>query len=279
VGRARASLVERRARASAPPEDFYYGLRGGVLRAASLRYREAVADLLWVRAVLYFGLRGEVRQPPLHIDRHLEAVIGLDPHFERAYSTAAALTQYRPGDRRETLARAIRFLERGTERFPTHWRFPFFIGAYYLEMPARDPAEAARLRRLAADWVQRAVLLGAGRGAPDWLPNLAATLLTEAGQREMALRYLEESLLTVLDEATRAQVRAKIAQLRDRVEADRVAREAERFLHVWRRNYAYVPGDLFVFLGERPATAPFDLAAVIAGVAGGTRESRTAPRP
>jgi hypothetical protein len=263
IGDARAALESRRRRFASRPADVHYGLPSPALKLVALRYREALADLLWVRALLYFGISHELDRAPRHIDLHMEAVLALDPHFERAYRTAAGLSRYRPVPKRAALERAIEFLVRGAERFPEQWRFPFFIGAHYLEMPARSPAERTRLRLMAADWVQRAALLGAGRGAPDWLANLAATVRTEEGQREIALRYLEEMLLTAPDEATRAQVRAKILQLRGRVEADRVSREAERFLHAWRTSYPYVPGDLFVLLGRRPDREPVELRAMV----------------
>jgi hypothetical protein len=263
IGGARAALLSRRARLATKPADLYYGLPPAGLRIVALRYREALADLLWVRGVLYFGLSDEFGRTPKHIDLHMEAVLALDPDFERAYSTAAALTQYRPVPKRVALEQAVAFMERGAKRFPDEWRFPFFAGAYMLEIPADDPAELRRLRLRAADWVQRAALLGAGRGAPDWLPNLAATVLSEAGQREMALRYLEEMLLSAPDEATRAQVRAKIGALRSRVEADRLAAEAERFFSSWRANYPYLPGDLFVLVGEKPKERAIDLRGMI----------------
>ena len=79
----------------------------------------------------------------------------------------------------------------------------------------------------------------------------------------MALRYLEESLLTAPDEATRTQVRAKIMQLRGRVEAERVAGEAERFVRSWRNNYPYLPADLFVLVGARPGPEAFDLSVLL----------------
>lgn len=263
IGEARAALQSYKRRFTSPPEDIGYGLPAAALRLASLRYREAIADLLWVRGVLYFGLSFERKHPPRYIDHHMDAVLALDPDFERVYSTAASLSQYRPVGRRAALESAIGFLLRGAERFPEQWRFPFFVGAYYLEMPAASAAERKRQRLRAADFVERAALLGAGRGAPDWLANLAATVRTENGQREIAIRYLEEMLLTVPDEATRTQVRAKIIQLRGLAEAERFSREAARFLQSWRRSYPYLPADLFVLLGERGDPEPVDLRALI----------------
>jgi hypothetical protein len=82
-------------------------------------------------------------------------------------------------------------------------------------------------------------------------PNLAATILTELGEKEAAVRHLEEILASTPDEATRAQVKAKLIQLRSRVEAEKMAAEVRTFLDRWRRDFPYLPGDLFVIVGER----------------------------
>lgn len=258
--RVRAGLEARRRAIRLHEPDVVYGLPRGSLVPLSLRFREAAADILWVRALLYFGLRSEQARPPVAIAAIFDDLLDLDPWFRRAYRTAAFLTRYREIPRRRAVLEAVAYLDRGGRMFPDDWEFPFYAGAAYLgDMPARDSAERLRDRRLAADYVRRAVVLGMGRGAPDWLPSLAATVLTEIGEREVALRQLEDALLAAPDEVTRTKVRAKILQLRGRVEADRAAADVKDFLARWAASFPYAPLDLFVLMGERPREVAADI--------------------
>ncbi len=256
---ARSDLAARHDGARLRAPDTRYGVSRKAIVPMSLRFREASADLLWVRTLLYFGSSSERRLPPKHISQHFDDVFELDPYFQKPYRTAAFLALLEPGPRDAVVRKAIGYLERGERAFPDDWQFPFYAGSLYLnDMPARGPEERRRWRAMAAEHIRRATTLGVGHGAPDWLPTLAATLFTELGRREMAVRQLEESLLAAPDEPTRAKIEAKLAHLRNWVEAERAAEAVRVLLDRRRRAFPYAPVDLFVLLGDRPPARPID---------------------
>lgn len=245
-----------------PPE-----ARAAIPQAAlvplSLRFREALADLFWVHALLYFGFQSEQHHPPLALADIFNDVITVDPYFKQAYRSAAFLTQLRPIPRTQAVKEAISFLDRGAQIFPQDWEFSFYAGANYLtDMPAQSKEEKQQNRRIAADYIKRAAVLGIGHGAPNWLPALAATVLTELGEQEVALRQLEDALLVAPDEATRNNIRGKIIQLKGRVEADRANAAVSEFLDRWAKNFPYVPLDLFVLLQDKSAGTAIDVSSL-----------------
>ncbi len=149
---------------------------GGLLKRASLGFRNLVADTYWIRAVVYYG--GKRRSPEKNrdfglLDPLLTFVTTLDPQFKVAYRFGAIfLTEAYPnGPGRPD--RAIALLQRGLEASPSTWEYSHDIGfVYYWWL--QDYKAAAR-------WFER----GAQQpGAPVWLKPLAATTLAAGGDRQ-----------------------------------------------------------------------------------------------
>lgn len=248
----RGSLEQRRNHVHVRPSETEARLPESVLVPLSLRFREALADLFWVHAILYFALHTEESRPPVAIADIFDDLLVLDPYFKQAYRTASFLTRKRPIPAARAVEESVEYLRRGSKMFPDDWEFDFYAGAAYLvDMPASSPDETRRNQTLAAEYIRRAAILGIGRGAPDWLPLLAATVLTEIGQQEVAMRQLEDAFLAAPDEASRAKIRGKIIQLRGRVEADRAREAVQAFVRGWSKSFPYVSLDMAVLLGDR----------------------------
>lgn len=241
-------------------EDVYYVPPPEWLPVLSLGWKEAAADLLWMRALIYFGdelvHRGQVR----HVFDYTEAILHLDPRFKRVYRWVGTTGMYRPvGVEVEDIRRAIEYLERGARLFPDDGELAWDTGAslsFELAPHVQDSAERDRIRARGAEYMQTAARLGAG---PDWLVLTNATVLQRLGRTEQAIRHLEEMYATTRDDGTREQIRLQLARLRNEAHAE-AFRHAHEDLEARRaREFPYLDTSLYQLVGPRPPIAPHGL--------------------
>ena len=151
---------------------------GPAMQRAALGYDALVADLFWIRAVVYFGRQRLSTAKDKTYDLLyplLDLVTLLDPRFTVAYRFGAIFLseQYPGGPGRPDLA--IDLLRRGLERDPARWEYARDIGFVYW-WSYRDHATAA-------EWFDKASAMPA---APTWLKSTAALMLTQGGERDAA---------------------------------------------------------------------------------------------
>src|SRR5260370_23921214 len=257
-------VLERRAHFSAE-EDALYLPRPSALKVMSLGHHELVADLVFVRAIIYFGGQFHGKRDYRWLDNYLETILALDRRWKTPYRWAGVATMY---DGRaitnESVARSTHFLEMRVEQFPSDWELPFMLGCNYLfELQSDDAAQRAKWQEQGADWVRHAALVG---GAPSWVPLLAATIMRREGRDEAAIRHLEEVYRSTQDEKTREDVRNQLMALHAKVDFAKEDRERHRFENAWRRTLPYASPDFFVAAGERPSPR-MDLEALAANPA------------
>jgi hypothetical protein len=239
----------------APEEDLLYLPQPRVLSALSLGHRELAADLVFVRAVIYYGGRLQERAAPRWIENYLSTIVELDPAWRTPYRWAGVATMYDglPITRDKVLS-SSHYLALGTERFPNDWELPFMLGCNYLfELPADSPEEKERYRRIGAGYIQRAALLG---GAPPWVPLLAASMLRKGGDDEAAVRHLESVFQSSTDEETRRQVLNRLRGMRSKLDLEAVERARTDFERGWQQTAPYAPPGLYALIGiDRPRRA------------------------
>jgi hypothetical protein len=220
------SVARRQAaalRATWPPEaDVLYLPSSSILRKLALGHTELAADLVAIRASVYFGTQLLERAPQRWLSRYLHTALDLDPHFHRLYLSGAAMLVYHGGRiSPEDVETANRLLERGIKTFPTDWSLLFQLGFNKLwELPSATDPDDPRVpiwRQEGIEALRQATLLGDG---PPWLPALVARLMTRhGGADELAIRYLEQVYATTSSAATREQIRAKLQALRGEPDA------------------------------------------------------------
>lgn len=232
-------------------ETVRYVPRAEAMRLGSLRHNELGADLMWIRAVLYYGemFFRPTRGATVWLERYLDVLLGLDPRFERVYRWAGTMFIYRTGKvTRQDVERANAFLERGVREFPASWELWFILGSNYLfEVKPKDEAERRELRRKAADAIARASDLP---GRPDWAPVLAATLFSHQGEVINAIQVLERTI-PLTPEKERPKLYGKLIQLRSQEAALAIERETKEFDRRWKASFPYLPASLFVLVGDR----------------------------
>jgi tetratricopeptide (TPR) repeat protein len=153
----------------------------------TIGYEALAADLYWIRAIQYYGgLKRRFDTSAVALDPGavvpdeyrllyplLDLTTTLDPRFNIAYRFGSIFLAepYPGGAGRPDLAIAL--LEKGLQERPDKWEYMQDIG-YVHYWWRQDYPEAAR-------WFERA---GSVPGAPWFLRSLAATTLTEGGNRE-----------------------------------------------------------------------------------------------
>lgn len=219
----------------------------------SLGYREMMADLLWIRAIGYVGGDDDRAAGTRAL---VEAIVALDPRFERVYPfTGAALSAMGTDPSQEDLLASIRILERGMVEFPDNCKIPLMAGQVYtVELESTDEEQVKKWQLQGARMLERAVRV---RGCPKDVATFAAHLRTKLGQRDKAVRDLRELIVYTDDPKQRQALIDKLAEL-DEKDAAAIAYELEtekkRFETEWRETRPEVPRTMYVLLG--PPLAP-----------------------
>lgn len=230
-------------------------------RLLSLGYREALADLLWIRVLGYVGGDDDRASSTRQL---IEAIVALDPRFQRIYAWGGlAMSAIGTGATEADYLAAIAVLERGAREFPADYRIPLYAGQIYVtDLTTDDPEKARAWQTAGARWLERAVRVP---GAPHGMATLAAHLRTKLGQREQAIRDLRELVLYTSDTSQRDRLVKKIAEL-EGASSDAIDHElavaARQFQDAWDRERPELPPTTYVLVGPPLPTwfAPDDLA-------------------
>ena len=167
------------------PENSLMWVRPGTFASKlSLGYRNLVADIYWMRAVVYYGGKRLAGGDNPNFDLLyplLDMVTTLDPHFRVAYRFGAIFLAegFPNGPGRPDLA--MQLLQRGIDRDSAQWAYYHDIGFIHYWW-LNDLPNAAR-------WFERAA---ERPGAPEWLRPLAAVTLAEGGSRDSSRRLWTE---------------------------------------------------------------------------------------
>ncbi len=242
-------------------EDVYYLPPPDQLVMGSLGYRELLADLIWMKALIYFGSEIVHRGGVKNLYAYTDAMLALDPHFKKVYRWVASAAIYRTGDvTNDDIRKAIAYLERGITVFPDDGDLAWDLGATYayeLAPMLVGDDERAEARRHGLVYLQLAALRGAG---PAWLALSAAGQLSRLGKTEQAIKHLQDVYATISDDSMKQQVLARLGQLRNASYAEAFQRTAQELEAARMKNFPYVDPSLFMLLGKRP---PFDATALL----------------
>lgn len=237
-------------------EDVYYLPPAEWLPVFSLGYKKALSDLIWMKALIYFGeeliQQGNVR----YLFHYAEAMLSLDKYFRAVYRWVAISALYRTGEVTEKDARkAIGFLERGIRLFPDDGALAWDLGATYvyeLVPLLKDKEERNKARKLGLPYLESAALRGAG---PKWLALSNASQLVKLGQTQQAIRHLETLYSTTYDTEKRELIEKRLAILRNQAYVEAMKHTLEEYRKAHQRDFPYLSSTLYLLVGPRP---PFD---------------------
>jgi hypothetical protein len=243
------SALGQRARFSAEADQLYLP-RASALSAMSLGHHELAADLVFVRAIIYFGGQLSARSDFRWLENYLDTIVELDPSWRTPYKWAGVATMYNGREiTNQSVMLSSHFLALGVKQFPSDWELPFMLGCNYLFELHGTAEEEAGWRRIGVEYIRHAALVG---GGPSWLPLLAATILKREGDEQAAIKHLEEVYLSTTDAKTQAEVKNRLIALHAQIDFQQAEKEKRAFEAAWRTTAPYVSPDFFVLLGAAP---------------------------
>jgi hypothetical protein len=234
-------------------EDVYYLPPAEWLPVFSLGYRKALCDLIWMKALIYFGdelyHRGNVK----HLYEYTEAMLKLDKYFKAVYLWVSSSSIYRSGDVTVADVRmAIKYMERAVRLFPNDGELAWDLGANYVYELApilTDHAEKVEAKKRGIPYLQAAALRGAG---PRWLGLTNASQLIKLGRTEQAIRQLEAIYSTTANPELREQIEKRLAVLRNSSYAEAMKHVVNDLEKSHQRDFPYLSQTLYLLVGPRP---------------------------
>ncbi len=187
-----------------------------VMKRMAFGFQALAADVYWIRALQHYG-GDRLRKQPHPEGRNyellyplLDIATSLDPYFNIAYRFGAIfLGEPYPGGAGRP-DQAVALLRKGIGAVPTKWQYYHDIAfVYYWRV--RD-------YKAAALWFQRAA---EQPNAPNWLPSVAASMLTRTEDRATA-RFMWQQLLGSEQVWIRRTAERSLLQLRALEQIDRL---------------------------------------------------------
>jgi hypothetical protein len=201
-------------------ERILYVRSGAALRRIALEFDALLSDVYWIRAIQHYGgdrLAGDRTRKYQLLHPLLDLTTTLDPYFTIAYRFGAIfLSEAYPGGPGRP-DQAVALLRKGIAAQPGKWQYYHDIGfVHYWHL--RD-------YQAAAAWFQKASMQP---GAPNWLPPLAASMLTAGGDRASA-RFLWRQMLQSEQQWLRLNAERRLVQLDALDVADQLKALVRRF--------------------------------------------------
>lgn len=171
---------------------------GKFLKPMVMDLDEAVADLIWIRGMIYFAdayLTGKSYRWLGHI---IDVVTTLNPRLHQAYEFAGVVLT----KEKHELPKTLRILERGIAQFENDWRLRLYAA---MAQVAHD-----------SDYARAAELLKPVTGqedVPGHIKTMCATLLNKSGNRRLALAFMVDRYLETDNPISRELFVAKILKL------------------------------------------------------------------
>ena len=218
-------IVEAQRPAHRRAAELAYLPKGEYLKVAVLGYRQAVADLIWIKAVQHLGERKPSIQSYLWAYHAADVLTDLDPKFAFVYQSVGTVL----GVWAERPKESIAILTKGITHNPEVWELPFFAGYDYYYL-LNQPKEAAAYFQKAAEIP----------GSPDYLPRLVARMSVEAGDHQAALEFLQRLYVQTKDERVREGLQRRIHE----VQAEQGIRQLEDAVQRYRTTVGALPKTL-----------------------------------
>lgn len=217
----------------------------------SLGYREALADLIWIRAVIFTG---DTRGAGMHdwILTYLEAIYTLAPTFQKPYAWGGVAFIYTgtASVDRDMVDRSMEVYRRGLAYFPEDHELLFALGMLLTRdvqtVPGYDEVE----RELAMEEGTMLIRKAAAFGASPLVRQLAATLITEGGTDQLAIQFLEAQLLQAQDEDHRRLLQQKLEAAIGEAGFESIDKLRAEFSADHQKAFPYLPADVYALIRE-----------------------------
>lgn len=243
--------VDERRAALPPSEDLMVLPPPAYLRAMSVGYREALADLVWVRALIFAGGRLGMTDEVL-VERYVDGITALSPRFHRPYVWGGITTIYGGQQRvnRSMVERAISIYGKGIAEFPESHQLLYARGMLLTHQVGSTPGFSEEERTTMAAQGVEDIRKAAAYGADPLVRRYASTLVADRATDALAIQFLESQLVETDDEAHRRLLRRKLGALTSRESVAQIERVRERFIEEQRQRAPYVPDSLWAVIRD-----------------------------
>ena len=247
------SVVERR-EAFPADADVLYVPPPEHLRVMSLGYREALADLIWIRALIFSGTK--LAESDIDsITRYVDAITGLSPRFHRAYLWGGITMVYggHYAVTRPMVDRSIEVYRRGVEQFPESHQLLYPLGMLLHQQVRSTPGytdeEREAMSREGVELIRKA----AAFGADPLVRRYAATILSDrAASDQLTIQFLESQLAHTEDEKHRRLLRKKLEELVGEQASESVEQIRTEFRTEHQQRAPYLPDTVYAVIREEP---------------------------
>jgi hypothetical protein len=190
-------------------EELMYFPSGRFLKQASLGHESTLADLIWLRAIQYYGEHRLTDRKYDMIGHIFDVLTTLDPQFVHAYVFGSLVLAQDAGMPDEGLL----LLRKGMRHNPKDWYLAFETGfIYYIVL--RDYENAGRYFALSSRLPE----------APEFTFRFAAFVEERAGHAETALQLWEEAAGMTENARIKEMAEEKVEELRKQLEKERRAK-------------------------------------------------------
>ncbi len=225
------------------------------LRPMSLGYREALADLLWVRALVFSGASlGNTSVPAVH--RYANAIAGLAPRFPRVYHWGGVTAIYGGSTTiaREGVDISIEIYRAGLVEFPEDHKLLYGLGMLLTHQVSSTPGYSDEERATARAEGIRLIRRAAAFGADPLVRQYAATLVSDHAESALARQFLEAELAQAEDADYRRMLRKKLRDIGAGASVETVERIREEFAAEQVAQADYLPDTVFTLVRDAAAS-------------------------
>ena len=222
----------------------------------AIGYREALADLIWIRAVVFAGTKSGSRNLDW-IRRYVDTVAHLAPRFRQPYAWGGTVSVYSGGKiDRKALDQAVALLRDGVAQFPEDHELLFALGMILYRdlstIPGYNGDEIESGKREGISLIRKA----AAFGAPPLVRQLAATLESESGSDELQIQFLEQQLLQAKDQGLRRLLQKRLSELIGETRLRAMQARKAQFEQAHQQALPYTPSDHFAVLELNDDASP-----------------------
>ena len=175
---------------------------GNFLKGAALGYDEMLADLLWIKAIGYFGGHARTDRNYAWLAHFLDIITTLDPFYQYPYEFGGVVLAAEVQDVDKSIALLKKGMENVHVKDPRYWYFPFFL-AYDYMYHKDDYLTAAHYLELATKFPE----------SPPYLPRLVARLYANADSPEVAVAFLQEMIKATEKQDLKERLVARLHQV------------------------------------------------------------------
>ncbi|MGM0595938.1 MAG: hypothetical protein ACQES9_02770 [Myxococcota bacterium] len=228
--------------------DSYYLPSAKTLHYASLGHDRMLADLVWVRALVYFGTELSGRRRQTWIFDYMNTVISLDPYFEKAYEWAGVAMIYGGAViDRKAIMQSNYFYEKGLEKFPDNWEMLSSLGFNYAYELKPDSKEIEKEYRQKA--IKYFLKASKSPDAPSYVKSMAAAQLTKEGMRRMAVEFLKNSFINAADAQEEKMIENRMKKVMNLKNIKKIKADKEKLEKLYQAALPFASETLFYLLG------------------------------